>query len=41
MILADDAILFREALAAGVTARGHEVVGQVADGEALLAAVAS
>ena len=40
VILADDAILFREALAAGVTARGHEVVGQVADGEALLAAVA-
>jgi serine/threonine-protein kinase len=39
VILADDAVLFREALAAGVTARGHEVVGQVADGVALLAAV--
>ena len=39
VILADDAVLFREALAAGVTARGHEVVGQVADGVALLTAV--
>ena len=39
VILADDAVLFREALAAGVTARGHDVVGQVADGVALLAAV--
>ena len=39
VILADDAVLFREALAAGVTARGREVVAQVADGVALLEAV--
>ena len=39
VILADDSVLFREALAAGVMARGHEVIAQVADGEALFEAV--
>jgi DNA-binding NarL/FixJ family response regulator len=36
LILADDAVLFREALAAALAADGHEILGQVGDGEALL-----
>ncbi len=36
LILADDAVLFREALAAALAADGHEILGQVSDGEALL-----
>lgn len=36
IVLADDAVLLREALAAGLTAAGFEVVGQSADVEALL-----
>ena len=39
LILADDAVLFREALAAGLTARGHDVIGQAADAVVLLAMV--
>ncbi|MDQ3128866.1 MAG: response regulator transcription factor [Chloroflexota bacterium] len=40
LILADDAALFREALAAALAAAGLEVIAQVADGDALLAAIA-
>lgn len=36
IVLADDAVLLREALAAGLAAAGFEVVGQAADVEALL-----
>jgi DNA-binding NarL/FixJ family response regulator len=36
IVLADDAILLREALAAGLTAAGFEVVAQAADMEGLL-----
>lgn len=36
LILADDAVLFREALAGALVAAGHEVVGQAADGDGLL-----
>jgi DNA-binding NarL/FixJ family response regulator len=41
VILADDARLFRDALASALSARGHEIVRQVADATELLAAVAS
>lgn len=36
IVLADDAVLLREAIAAGLTAAGFEVVGQAADMEGLL-----
>lgn len=36
IVLADDAVLLREALAAGLRAAGYEVVGQAADVEGLL-----
>jgi DNA-binding NarL/FixJ family response regulator len=39
LILADDAILFREALAAALAGAGHEIVGQAGDGKELLALV--
>ena len=39
IVLADDAILLREALAAALTAAGFEVAGQAADVESLLRAV--
>jgi DNA-binding NarL/FixJ family response regulator len=38
-VLADDAVLLREALAASLSAAGFEVVGQAADAEELLALV--
>jgi DNA-binding NarL/FixJ family response regulator len=41
VVLADDAALFREALATALTGAGFEVVGQAGDGEALVALVAS
>jgi DNA-binding NarL/FixJ family response regulator len=40
VVLADDAVLLREALAAALTASGFEVVGQAADVPELLAVVA-
>lgn len=40
MILADDAVLFRDALAAALAARGHEVMRQVDNARDLLDAVA-
>lgn len=39
IVLADDAVLLREALAASLSAAGFEVVGQAADAEELLALV--
>jgi DNA-binding NarL/FixJ family response regulator len=39
IVLADDAVLLREAIAAGLAAAGFEVVGQAADMEGLLEAV--
>ena len=39
VVLADDAVLLREALAASLSAAGFEVVGQAADAEELLALV--
>lgn len=39
IVLADDAVLLREALAASLSAAGFEVVGQAADAEQLLALV--
>jgi DNA-binding NarL/FixJ family response regulator len=39
LILADDAVLFRDALAGALTSRGHAVLEQVGDGDALLCAV--
>ncbi len=39
VILADDAVLLRDALAAGLAAAGFEVVGQAGDGVALLSLV--
>jgi DNA-binding NarL/FixJ family response regulator len=41
VVLADDAVLLREALATSLTAAGFEVVGQAADVDGLLALVAS
>jgi DNA-binding NarL/FixJ family response regulator len=40
VVLADDAVLLREALAASLSAAGFDVVGQAADAEELLALVA-
>jgi DNA-binding NarL/FixJ family response regulator len=40
LILADDSALFRDALAAGLEGRGHEIVGQAADPVGLVAQVA-
>lgn len=40
VVIAEDAALFREGLSRLITARGHQVVAAVADGTALLAAVA-
>jgi DNA-binding NarL/FixJ family response regulator len=39
IVLADDAVLLREALATSLSAAGFDVVGQAADGEELLALV--
>jgi hypothetical protein len=36
ILLADDAVLLREAIAAGLAAAGFEVVGEAADVEGLL-----
>lgn len=41
VILADDAVLFRDAVARALEGRGHEIVGQVGDAEELLALVAT
>ncbi len=41
LILADDAVLFREALGTALAAAGHEVIAEAGDGTALLAAVAA
>ena len=41
LILADDAALFREALAGALATAGHEVVGQAADADGLLRLVAA
>ena len=41
VVLADDAVLFREALASALTAAGIDVVGQAGDAAGLLALVAS
>ena len=40
VVIAEDAGLLREGLTQMLTERGHEVVAAVADGDALLAAVA-
>ena len=40
MVIAEDAALFREGLARLIADRGHQVVAAVADGDALVAAVA-
>jgi DNA-binding NarL/FixJ family response regulator len=40
VVLADDSVLFREGLARVLAERGIEVIGQVADGDALLEQVA-
>src|SRR5260370_5291791 len=40
VVIAEDAALFREGLSRLLADRGHEVVAEVTDGEALLAAVA-
>jgi DNA-binding NarL/FixJ family response regulator len=39
LILADDAVLFRDALAGALAGRGHAVLEQIGDGDALLTAV--
>jgi serine/threonine-protein kinase len=41
IVLADDAVLFRDALAGALRARGHEIVGQASDAIALVAQVAT
>ncbi len=41
LILADDAVFFREALAGALTAAGHDVVGQAGNAEDLLELVAA
>ena len=40
VVIAEDAALFREGLARLIESRGHQVAGSVADGDALVAAVA-
>lgn len=40
-MLADDAVLFRDALALALTGRGHEIVGQAGDATGLLECVAA
>ena len=40
VVIAEDAVLFREGLARLIESRGHQVAESVADGEALIAAVA-
>jgi DNA-binding NarL/FixJ family response regulator len=41
VVLADDAALFRDALAGALAGAGHEIVGQVGDGDALVRLVAT